>query len=139
MVKFPEHVRKELLSSPHVTNVTDTHVTFTVEFKKEIVELNLRGVSPIEAFTQLGINVSFFLDKFPKKTVSRWKKIYLEQGVQGLEEKRGKKSTGRPKKVFDPNNIKHLQQKMMELEAENFILKKLNALAANSRKKKGLK
>lgn len=139
MSKFSDHDRQELLKSPYVSSVTDSQITFTPEFKKEVVERNLRGISPADAFKELGINIALFLTDFPKKSASRWKKIYEEEGFEGLKEKRGKSATGRPKRSFDPNNVKDLQRRIMELEAENFIIKKLNALAANSRKKKGSK
>lgn len=139
MGKFSEKDRKVLLSNQYVVNVTDGHVTFTVEFKKKAVELNLQGMSPQDIFNKLGIDTSLFLDAYPKKSIGRWKKIFLEEGVEGLAERRGKNSPGRPKRSDNPETISALKQRLIQLEAENYVLKKLHALAANSRKKKDSK
>jgi transposase-like protein len=140
MSKFPEKVRKILESSPFVQKVTGSQVLFTSEFKIKAVELNLEGASPQDIFNRLGIDTALFLPDFPKKSVSRWRKIYETLGEEGLkEERRGRGSTGRPKRSFDPSNPASLLERIAYLEAENYILKKLEALAAKHEKKKGSK
>jgi transposase-like protein len=140
MPNLSEKDRRELLSSPYVTKVTHGQVNFTPEFKEKVVELCLKGINPTDAFNRLGINSLFFLDGYPKKCAARWKKILQKEGPKGLVERRGKNSTGRPKRTFDSNDVKSLQRRLQELEAENYILKKLSALAEEkSEKKKGSK
>lgn len=137
MHKFPNKVRQALLKSDHVQKVTESHVVFTPDFKLKVIKLNLAGKNPSDIFLSLGIDPSFFLPEFPGKTVSRWKKIFERDGEEGLrEEKRGKGASGRPKRKFDTNDISAFQERIALLEAENFILKKLQALEAEREKKK---
>jgi transposase len=140
MPKLSDSVRKSLLHNPWVERITDTQVLFTAEFKIHAVKMNLKGQSPKDIFLNAGIDVSLFREEFPKKSVSRWKMIHHDYGDDGFkQERRGLSSTGRPKKTSNSDDIKELQERLAYLEAENFILKKLNALAAKSRKKKDSK
>lgn len=140
MPKLSDNVHKSLLHHPFVEKITDTQVLFTAEFKIHAVKMNLKGQSPKDIFIEAGIDVSLFKEEFPKKSVSRWKKIYEDYGEDAFKhERRGLSSTGRPKTARNSNDVAELQERLAYLEAENFILKKLNALAAKSRKKKGLK
>lgn len=140
MPELSDRVRKKLAGNPSIDRITDTQVIFTPKFKIQAVELNLQGRNPRDIFIQAGIDVSLFKDDFPKKTVSRWKKIYQSDGPDALkEERRGLNSVGRPKSTMVGDDSRALAERVAYLEAENFILKKLNALAAKSRKKKGLK
>ena len=63
-------------------------------------------------------------------TLRNWERIYLEEGEIGfMEEKRGSKSTGRPrKKTLDKNVEEDLIAENQRLRMENECLKKLNAL-----------
>ena len=63
-------------------------------------------------------------------TLRNWERIYLEEGEIGfMEEKRGRKSTGRPrKKALDKNVEEDLIAENQRLRMENECLKKLNAL-----------
>jgi transposase len=140
MSKFSEVERKKLLSNKYVQKVTDTQVLFTSEFKIKAIELFSQGFSPEKVFLKLEIDTSLFLPAFPKKSITRWRKIYKEYGVEGLiQENRGRNSTGRPKKTKTTSDLKSLQEKIEQLEAENFVLKKLHALAADYEKKKNSK
>ena len=60
--------------------------------------------------------------------IERWERIYLEEGPKGLAiERRGRKSTGRPKKV--PDKVEEdLLAEVQRLRAENAYLKNLQAL-----------
>jgi transposase-like protein len=72
--------------------------------------------------------------------VKRWERIYLEEGEAGLmEEKRGRKSIGRPKKL-KPETEGDLIAELERLRAENEYLKKLDALVRERKlREKGLK
>ena len=63
-------------------------------------------------------------------TLRNWERIYLEEGEIGfMEEKRGRKSTGRPrKKPLDKSKEEDLIAENQRLRMENECLKKLNAL-----------
>jgi transposase-like protein len=75
-----------------------------------------------------------------KNIVKRWERIYLEEGEAGLkEEKRGRKSTGRPKKI-KPEVGEDLVAENLRLRAEVAYLKKLDALVRERKlREKGLK
>ena len=62
------------------------------------------------------------------KIIERWERIYLEEGPEGLAiERRGRGSTGRPKKL--PKDVEEdLLAEVQRLRAENDYLKKLQAL-----------
>lgn len=136
MEKFSESDRKFLLSNKYVSSVTKTHVTFTPNFKIKAVELNLKGKSPTDIFLTLGIDPSFFVPSYPKKSISRWKKLYLEEGRDALKkDRRGSTSKGRPRRKYDPDDIDSVMGRLAYLEAENDFLKKLHALAGSKEKK----
>lgn len=72
--------------------------------------------------------------------VRSWERIYLEEGPEGLYiERRGRKSTGRPKKL-KPEVEEDLIAEVQRLRAENAYLKKLRALVLEEeRRGKGRK
>ena len=61
------------------------------------------------------------------KIIERWERIYLEEGPEGLSvERRGRNSTGRPKKL--PKEVEEdLLAEVQRLRAENDYLKNLQA------------
>ncbi len=132
MEKLSDADRKRLLLNRFVEKITDSHVYFTSEFKIMAVKANENGKRPKDIFHEAGIDTSIFNDDFPKKSVSRWRKIFQDEGELGLkQEKRGKKSTGRPKN----QKFKSLEAELAYLRLENDFLKKLHALAASKEKK----
>ncbi|ASS90594.1 MAG: helix-turn-helix domain-containing protein [Bacillaceae bacterium] len=89
--------------------------TYDAKFKKKAVDLYLKEGMGYKAVTkELGISHSM---------VRRWVKRYEQEGIQGLEEKRGKAkgpNKGRPRtRPEDP------ETKIKRLEAEVEMLKKL--------------
>ena len=62
------------------------------------------------------------------KIIERWERIYCEEGPEGLSvERRGRGSTGRPKKL--PKEVEEdLLAEVQRLRAENDYLKNLQAL-----------
>lgn len=77
-----------------------------------------------------------------------WERIYLEEGAAGLmTERRGKKSTGRPRKKPLDKEIENdliaenqrLKERLEYLEMENEYLKKLDALVRAEEQRNGKK
>ncbi len=127
---LPETVRKRLLSNRFVEKITNSNISYTSEFKLLAVKANIEGKSPTDIFDEAGIDVAPFVKNYAVKTISRWKKIYQEEGKQGLvKEKRGKNATGRPK----AKEFNSVEAELEYLRLENDFLKKLHALA-NSKK-----
>lgn len=134
MGKFSVADKKNLLSSPYVEKITNSHVVFTAKFKSLAVQKFFEGNNPNIIFNELGIETSIFLPDFPKKSIDRWRKIFLSEGVDGFKrEKRGKNSTGRPKEQV----FKSMEEEVAYLREENAFLKKLRALAEEYQKKNG--
>lgn len=96
---------------------------YTPEFKIKVVEIMKKEkLSYHEAARQFDIS--------DHKIVSRWERIYLEEGSDGLRiERRGRKSTGRPLKL-DKKVEEDLIEEVQRLRAEVAYLKKWNALVA---------
>ena len=77
-----------------------------------------------------------------------WERIYLEEGAAGLmTERRGRKSTGRPRKKPLDKEIENdliaenqrLKERLEYLEMENEYLKKLDALVRAEEQRNGKK
>ena len=82
------------------------------------------------------------------KTLKRWERIYLEEGAAGfMTERRGRKSTGRPRKKPLDKSVEEdliaenqrLKERIQYLEAENEYIKKLSALVYAEEQKSGKK
>ncbi len=80
--------------------------------------------------------------------LKRWERIYLEEGEAGLmAERRGRKSTGRPRKQPLEKSVEEdliaenqrLKERVQYLEAENEYIKKLSALVYAEEQKSGKK
>ena len=94
---------------------------YTPEFKKLVVEtMEKEQLSIYATMQEFGIN--------DHKIIERWERIYLEEGPEGLAiKRRGRGSTGRPKKL--PKDVEEdLLAEVQRLRAENDYLKNLQAL-----------
>ena len=94
---------------------------YTPEFKKMVVEtMEKEQLSIYATMQEFGIN--------DHKIIERWDRIYLEEGPEGLAiKRRGRGSTGRPKKL--PKDVEEdLLAEVQRLRAENDYLKNLQAL-----------
>ena len=109
-----------------VSGLCTTHGTYTGDFKIAVVEyMHNTGMSIRKTAAHFNIP-SYY-------TVSRWERIYYEEGSEALcEERRGrstmtnKKRGRKPKKNVDTNE--DLLAEVQRLRMENEYLKKLNAL-----------
>ena len=94
---------------------------YTPEFKKKVVETILNeGMSYREAQREFGVSAN--------SQIQSWERIYLTEGPEGLAvERRGRGSTGRPKKLSE--EVKEdLLAEVQRLRAEVDYLKNLQAL-----------
>ena len=94
---------------------------YTPEFKKQVVEAVIQeGLSYQEAARIYEVQ--------GHDRIQSWERIYLEEGPEGLEvERRGRRSTGRPKKLSSKVE-EDLLAEVQRLRAENAYLKNLQAL-----------
>lgn len=79
-------------------------------------------------------------DSQGKDRLKVWERIYLEEGAEGLmTERRGRKSTGRPKKRLDKSVEEDLIAENQRLRMEIEYLKKLSALVLAEEQEKNKK
>lgn len=103
-----------------------THGTYTGDFKISVVEyMHSTGASLRQTAAHFNIP--------SKESVSKWERIYYEEGKDALyEERRGRASkmgVKRPRKATKDINVnKDLLAEVQRLRMENEYLKKLNAL-----------
>ena len=104
---------------------------YTPEFKKHVVETMLKeGLSYKETERRFELT---------HMRAAEWERIYLEEGPEGFEiERRGRGSTGRPRK-FPKEVEEDLLAEVQRLRAENEYLKNLQALVLEDerRQRKG--
>ena len=110
-----------------------TNKKYTGEFKQMVVETMRKELLSYQETAR----------RFEVRSdtqVKNWERIYLEEGPEGLYiERRGRKSTGRPKKL-KPEGEENLIAEVQRLRAENAYLKKLRALVLEEeRRGKGRK
>ena len=94
---------------------------YTPEFKQKVVEAVMKeGLSYQEAARVYEVD--------GHDRIQSWERIYLTEGPEGLAiERRGRGSTGRPKKL--PKEVEEdLLAEVQRLRAENDYLKNLQAL-----------
>ena len=94
---------------------------YTPEFKRLVVETMIQEkLSYRETARRFEIN--------DRTRITDWERIYLTEGAEGLAiERRGRGSTGRPKKL--PKEVEEdLLAEVQRLRAENDYLKNLQAL-----------
>ena len=94
---------------------------YTPEFKKLVIEtMQAEKLSYSEICRRFEVN--------SRDQIKSWERIYLEEGPEGFAiERRGRSSTGRPKKL--PKDVEEdLLAEVQRLRAENDYLKNLQAL-----------
>jgi len=106
---------------------------WTAEQKYQVLEyMHENHLSCLETRIQYGISGS--------ATIWQWEQRYLENGMEGLEDKK----KGRKPRVQRPRppktRLEELEEENLNLRIENEYLKKLNALVAEREKReKGIK
>ena len=94
---------------------------YTPEFKKQVIETMLsEKLSYCETARRFEVSCD--------KRIKDWERIYLTEGAEGFAvERRGRSSTGRPRKL--PKEAEEdLLAEVQRLRAENDYLKNLQAL-----------
>ena len=94
---------------------------YTPEFKKQVIETMLsENMSYCETARRFEVSCD--------KRIKDWERIYLTEGAEGFAvERRGRSSTGRPRKL--PKEVEEdLLAEVQRLRAENDYLKNLQAL-----------
>lgn len=94
---------------------------YTPEFKKKVIETMIaEKLSYSETARQFEVN--------DHHRIQAWERVYLEEGPEGFAvERRGRKSTGRPRRL--PKETEgDLLAEVQRLRAEVDYLKKLQAL-----------
>ncbi|QDS36620.1 IS3 family transposase [Brevibacillus brevis] len=134
---FTEQEIHTLEKNLNVLRVTGKNITYSPMFKAAAVRAYQEGQTPMEIFLQAGFQIEIIGRDMPKKCLLRWRKVYAAVGEAGLiEERRGKGSTGRKQKgeLSVEDKLRRAEARIRLLEAENDLLKKLEALERQANK-----
>ena len=105
---------------------------YTAEFKEHVIKTMLE-----EKLSYTATSKRFEINDHHR--IQAWERIYLEEGPEGFKiERRGRGSTGRPRKL--PKEVEEdLLAEVQRLRAENEYLKNLQALVLEDerRQRKG--
>ena len=102
---------------------------YTPEFKKLVIETMLsEKLSYCETARRFEVSCG--------KRIKDWERIYLTEGAEGFAvERRGRSSTGRPRKL--PKEVEEdLLAEVQRLRAENAYLKNLQALVLENERRR---
>lgn len=125
--------RVTLEKNPSILKVGDKQISFTKKFKESAILDYKNGKTPGEIFLAAGLDPKLFLDDYCCNSILRWIAAIEKHGATALiEERRGKKASGRPRGSATskrPKTQAQLEARLAYLEAENEFLKKLHALA----------
>ena len=137
-ITFNEQQIRQLELNPNVASVSDRAIQYTADFKIKAVKENIAGKGPAQIFRENGFDLDFIGLTKAQSSLSRWRKTYKIYGEQGfLEERRGKGSTGRPssKQLSADKKLEKAEARIKYLEAELELLKKLDELERQAKKR----
>lgn len=134
---FTDQQQAQLKLNPYVKNVSAKAITYTEEFKGIFIDEYSKGNLPSEIFLEAGFDIEALGPTRIRKASNRWRTAYQERGLIGLEDAR-KHSSGRPleRELSLEEKYARLEAKLNLVEAENELLKKLDQLERQMRKKK---
>lgn len=135
---FNQHQIRQIESNPNVTFVSDRTIQYSCDFKIRAVKENLAGKGPVQIFAENGFDLEVIGTRKVQSSLARWRKIYNTHGEVGFqEERRGKGSTGRPstKDVSAEKKLEKAEARIKYLEAELEMLKKLEELERQVKKR----
>jgi len=136
---FNEHQIRQLESNPNVASVSDRSIQYTPEFKIRAVNENLTGKGPAQIFEENGFDLNLIGSGKAQSSLKRWRKTFKELGEEGfLLERRGKGSSGRPsnKDISAEKKLEKAETRIKYLEAELELLKKLEELERQAKKRR---
>jgi len=126
----PEEVAT-LSRHPCVFACTATSVSYTVEFKKNALELHAHGVTAREIWKRAGFDTHKWKGPYFKGTLNDWKKIVRKRGVEGLFRVGGRQYDRGPV-ATEKDKVRRLELQVTYLKAENDFLAHLRARRAES-------
>ena len=126
---FTNEQIKELLKNENVSKCSEKSITYTKNFKHNVLTLYEQGQTATEIFRQAGFNLDVVSKEQPDECLRRWKIIFKRKGIEGLSEVRGRNSirTNSTKDLSDKDKIEYLEAQVAYLKAENDFLAKLRA------------
>ncbi|MBD8498512.1 IS3 family transposase [Paenibacillus arenosi] len=128
---FTKHEIELLSKNSNVLHVSEKNITYSPTFKVASIQAYQQGKTPLDIFVDAGFPTEIIGRNTPKKCLHRWRNIYSEYGEDGLlYDRRGKASTGRSTKdaLTLDEKLRCAEARIKMLEAENELLKKLEAL-----------
>lgn len=134
---FNEHQRRQIELNPNVVSVSDRSIQYSANFKLKAVQENLAGTGPVQIFKEAGFDLEVIGIKKAQSALTRWKKTFQTLGEHGFsEERRGKGSTGRPRKenLSADKKLEKAEARIKLLEAELALLKKLDEMERQAKK-----
>jgi transposase len=137
-VLFTEEQMRKLEENPNVHHLTEAAITYTPAFKLEALQAYKEGQTPSEIFIRAGFDLDVIGRKKPKDSLKRWRDTFDRYGEEGLAtEQRGKGSTGRKpaSQLSVEEELNRAKAKIKLLEAQVDLLKKLEALERQKKKR----
>lgn len=137
-VLFTEEQMRKLEQNPNVFHVTEAAITYTPAFKLEALKAYKQGQIPSEIFIRAGFDLDVIGHQKPKSSLKRWRETFERYGEEGLAtERRGKGSTGRKPagQLSAEEELKRAKAKIKLLEAQVDLLKKVEALERQKKKR----
>jgi transposase len=124
-----------LSKNKYVKNISEKAITYTDEFKQIFIAENQSGKLPIEIFERHGFDTNILGKHRIKSAGKRWRAVYRENGILGLQDARTN-SSGRPKTkdLTLQEKYERLELKVKLLKAENELLKKIKMMERRLRK-----
>ena len=124
--QFSKEETLELSKNPFVKNVSCKSITYTNEFKIHFITEYNNGKNPTQIFREAGFDTNIIGAKRIKSASERWRKLYKENGILGLDDSRVNNS-GKPRKrkLTDKEIIEMKNAEIAYLKAELELVKKL--------------
>jgi hypothetical protein len=124
----------KLKENPYVEKCTGSSIIYTIEFKKQALELHRQGLSPREIWRRAGFDVGMWRKRYAKDCIRDWKERIKDREIEGLMKTKKQEVTNdqKIKEPIDEKRVKRLELEIAYLKAENDFLVKLRAKRAES-------